>query len=501
MFYKHNNDVYLTYSELCMKINYLAIILVFGWSWLAEGMSFDRLTILDRERELARVQICDNNLNSNNLVTIEQILNSLWGFNYTDLISMALPVKNELIDQFKVRFCKSMNYTRRLRWSEYTAFISDFNNYTQQLKSALLTGEPNLVALEYLLKLPYESLIGLELYVKWHSMVSDLNNYRSADLPDIDTGMHEVLVVGAKHNDLDGFNPTNWALASIRGMSATPGFYTERFFATVGKPWEDSVLGGPLNFVKKREYPDLNKYNQGANATDQIILENNYALFFNYVPENVRACIADINGHIGFYVKISSGFRFYDKGRRYNLIFHGAMADWYDDEMRRIGFNFETGAFERDLPMGVFNFNGIEAEGGDIAKNRLAPLNVNAHNDLYSPDNAGFIITTDRHVVTFWSVAKSVDKQRAVITFHILFDQDLPNDFNPRFIQKVVDKYAGYAGEIPGYAPKVRGCMTLDELLKHLDDLSQYLSGADKLAWEDAIVFLCKMYGHNIILD
>ena len=258
-----------------------------------------------------------------------------------------------------------------------------------------------------------------------------------------------------------------------------------RYFGTsVGKPLAGSAVQRPTNKVEKCAYPYLNKYNEGLGAINMLVLDNNYMLFKSFVPSIIQSKLGGIpDENVSFYVEISGGAGFYDKGRRYNMIFHGTMADWYDAEMTAAGFVFSEHGFARDLPMGIFQFNGIELGGGDIAKNDLSFMNVNAHNNLYSPDNAGFIIEDGRHIVTFWSVAKSDEKRRAVITFHVLFDWDLPNDFKDHLLEDI------------SVNPSTT---TLGAVLDGLRYLSHYLEvGPDRAAWDSAISFLRSMYGRH----
>jgi len=544
LFYKHNNDVYLSYSELCMKINYLAIILVFGWSWLVEGVSFDRLTILDRERELARVQICDNNLNSNNLVTIEQILNSLWGFNYTDLISMALPVKNELIDQFKVRFCKSMNDTRRLRWSEYTALISDFNNYTQQLKSALLKGEPNLVALEYLLKLPYDLLINLTLGVKWEALVTNLNNDKpagasvciptstiigagapvGAGAPAVSAACLPVVlpVAGAR-----AFDPRQEVVENIVGMFTKINpllavhSFRPKFMGSVGA--KERLVGG-LNAVNMKSYPLIGKYfndsvkyhtslSDNADgsmvyyevdnyvlADPKIIIENDYIAALAHIPANIRTALDSKHispERVEFYTQLAFWYggvvpfsaapanqAGMDNG--FNLLFHGALADWY----LALTWDFATQNVAKSLPMGLFNSNGIIA-GGDLPIDRLISLPVNPHQYAYSPPNATFKVAPARNIVSFWSVAVSADRddplggKRAIVTYHLLINQapyEEPEEEN--FLQNITDAcYADTPNTLLGQLKAI-----------DLDLISSVEGNPDRVAWRASLDFMASLY-------
>jgi len=284
------------------------------------------------------------------------------------------------------------------------------------------------------------------------------------------------------HDGLNGFNVIDYGDTVRHPNNFIPA--KNNFYAAIGLDWDSSKLSRPKNIVEKFEYPDLNKYNQGYPAMPMIVLENNYSLFDVFVSQIIKDNLLDISPeNIDFYVEISSGFGFYDKERRYNMIFHGAMADWYAADMAAAGFNFATGSFSKNLPMGIFVFNGIEHHAGDIAKNELRPKDVHVHNDLYSPDNAGFIIESGRHMVTFWSVAKSNEKNRAVVTFHILFDWDLQNKFKDRVLRISRDEL---------------NVIDLRQLLNELNGLSSLLGGDDQIAWQAAMQFLFRMYGVHL---
>lgn len=346
----------------------------------------------------------------------------------------------------------------------------------------------------------YHVLINQEAYPDLVANIERVTK-ESSQLPDLIAGLSSIPSVGGMDGEI-------WSQAleylrklyavtlpiTTKGAPTAFGYYgTKRrnggitlsddfFCATVGKFLVDSRSCGSLNRVGQHEWPGLNKYNEGRPAIPMVLLENDYHLFKKFVPQDIKDALVGIDDdNISFYVSISSGKGFYDKGRRYNLIFHGTMAEWYDAEMTAAGFDFASGGFVRDLPMGIFDFDGLELGGGDIAKNRLSIQNVNAHDRKYSPDNAGFIVQDGRHVVTFWSVARSDDKRRAVITFHILFDEGLPNNFR----QKVSD-----------FSQHDISLTNLGELLNGLQDLSANLTAGseDQATWNEAIMGLKKMY-------
>lgn len=248
-----------------------------------------------------------------------------------------------------------------------------------------------------------------------------------------------------------------------------------RFQAAVGLNWRDARISRPLNGAEMREAPRLNKYNEGPWSSNLIILESPYGLFKSKIPTNIKSALAAIpDSEIKLYVEIDEQWDWEKKARRVNLLFHGAMIDWYKGEVPA-AFDF-NGVFAKDLPMGVFDLSG--ASPVDLAVDRLSPLNVNAHNQLYSPDNAGLVASAGRQVVTFWSVAKSDEKKRAVVTFHILFNHDLLNNF---------------ANQVLNISYQAA---TLGDLLRGLKNLIALVpAGADRDAWSNGVRVLEWLYG------
>ena len=246
------------------------------------------------------------------------------------------------------------------------------------------------------------------------------------------------------------------------------------FEAAVGLGWGDARTSRGKNGVGLREAPHLNKYNEGNFSVNLITLESLYASFKSKVPDKIQTVLSDISeSGIKLYIEIDSELGWNDKGRRMNLIFHGTMIDWYKGE-KSGDFDFNS-VFVKDLPMGIFDLNGIKSV--DLAVDSLKALNVNAHNQLYSPDNAGFVISPGRQIVTFWSVAKDIDKQRAVVTFHILFDWELQNGFK------------GAVLDLSRHSP------TLGDLLTGLGGLNNLIGNSDdKDAWVAAISYLQRLY-------
>jgi hypothetical protein len=98
--------------------------------------------------------------------------------------------------------------------------------------------------------------------------------------------------------------------------------------------------------------------------------------------------------------------------KQYNLVFHP------------FGYSFMGKLlFNINMPMGVFDANGIEATSQGISFGSFQAQNVNAHNGkdfAFSPNNARISVPANRSVSTFWSAAYSPNKQFITITYHIM---------------------------------------------------------------------------------
>ncbi len=82
------------------------------------------------------------------------------------------------------------------------------------------------------------------------------------------------------------------------------------------------------------------------------------------------------------------------------------------------------------------------------------------------------------------AVAKSLEKNKAVVTYHILFDWNLAHNFKHMVLGISKDEII---------------ITTLGQLLDRLNSLSGILDGGlDKDAWTSAINFLSRMYGHTL---
>lgn len=114
-----------------------------------------------------------------------------------------------------------------------------------------------------------------------------------------------------------------------------------------------------------------------------------------------------------------------DPHHNYNLVYHPWVASWSGAE------------YSNPLvSMGIFDTDGVGAatQGSSIAINRLNGESVNTHPAepgvaAMSPDNARFHIDNGREIATFTSVAMSPDRQRIIITRHILANSARAENF------------------------------------------------------------------------
>lgn len=493
---------------MATKFWYGLCIGVFFCSNIIQALNFTLFTEnVDRFQDQMKA-VC-NQLGSGNLAFAELALQGLVGANYYSLIDISANDKVGLIDWVREEFCLfDGERLADLNFELYVREVFDSKRRAQYLFESLTT--LNLAALEYLWPVffseGYEVVIKEQLALK-NFILRPLALIAAGNDSVYEAPVAAVIPTGKSEagSDLEpGVSSSRQAhidyLSVLRGPTGIKP--SDSFFcAAVGKPLvESKACGKMINRVGRSECPDLNKYNQGYFAIPLVVFDNDYHLFKDFIPSGIKSALTGISDeNISFYVEISSGSGFYDKGRRYNLIFHGALADWYDADMTAAGFNFETGGFERNLPMGIFDFNprGLPAEpfelsgiqpgtegfvrvGEAIAKNGLSPQNVSAHNGLYSPDNAGFIMRDGRHIIVFWSVARSDDKRRAVVTLHILFDWQLPNNFKDRVFALSQNK---------------AGVRSVGQLLNELQGLSRFLAaGPDHTAWDESLNYLKQMY-------
>jgi len=109
---------------------------------------------------------------------------------------------------------------------------------------------------------------------------------------------------------------------------------------------------------------------------------------------------------------VADGVELRKKSQQFNIVLHEAWLSWLQDKIN-VTTNFNAGLFGGD---GIIQ--------GDIAFNRLAPVEVNPHGTetaevvAYSPNNAKFGVEPGRGVVSFWVVACAGD--RVLISYQVL---------------------------------------------------------------------------------
>lgn len=240
-----------------------------------------------------------------------------------------------------------------------------------------------------------------------------------------------------------------------------------------------------VNQLGISKFPVVGKYLGGAGypmANMNVIIDNQIVSpdLLLLVPAEILRNIP--KGYkIDFYTEIlswdpivtdPSGILFEDKVRQFNLIFHGAMIDWFSDKYKE--FNFSMGGVSENLNLGIFNFDGI-SKIDQMGSNSLNLQPVNPHNGHFSPDNARFTVQHDRNLITGWSVASSDQKQRAMITYHVLINQ------------------AAYPDLLASIDRTTKNALTLEDLIAGLKSTIK-IDGVDGEAWRKALFFLGELY-------
>jgi hypothetical protein len=155
-----------------------------------------------------------------------------------------------------------------------------------------------------------------------------------------------------------------------------------------------------------------------------------------YIPKELIDCLPNPIQITAFHVIISGDFissgLSIPTDKSYNFVFHGFCS--LDEE------NNET--FSHNINMGIFHPNGLETtnKSNPMPINKLEKRNVNFHigtTETYtdsqgvphthsdyqcSPDNCRIKITIDRKTSTCWSVAVSKNNDRAIVTYHLFFN-------------------------------------------------------------------------------
>jgi len=198
----------------------------------------------------------------------------------------------------------------------------------------------------------------------------------------------------------------------------------------------DGILfsGAPvLGFYRKRFKNDWYLF-----FSRLLLVQFDPIVYWNFLPSSVQNVLKNVNrcfirGAIVIDVKIKSEDEdtVARKSRLVNLLYHS----WVGEIMGK------KGNFEIDIPMGIFEPNGIEPYTQEkfdvpdkygkrrvdkrigISFGELGKQRVHEHG-AYSPDNARFVVSSNRNIATFWSVAVYPGHAHALVTFHILVNND-----------------------------------------------------------------------------
>lgn len=433
-------------------------------------------------------QICSapECVGAGNMVCSEQVLNQLMGISYLDLIALRLADKSRLMSNFATHLCgtsrsagaASSDWFGAIAGARASALMISTQNYHFGVLN-------NLVNLEYFLQL----ILGQD-YRDFIRQVFASKNDQA------DHVLH--LLGGIKPGDLTGFDlggsaylPAGAGAGAGSGAGAGGGLYDFDYHdMSFGRTLDNLGSDRPFNRVNLQDNPMIGKYFGGAGyamATMNVAIKNNLISpdLLRSIPQNIRDLTADCV--VDFYTEIltwnqytgslldGNPMGFNAKNREFNLTFHGTMMSWFADKYP--DYNFKTQSINENLLIGIFDFNGISHVLA-LGDNRLESQPVNPHDGHFSPDNTKFVVAPDRNLVTFWSVAKSDEKRRAIVTYHILINGDL---------------YQDQAGAIE---QACRPTNNLNQFMSQIRQVADFhpFPGADGEAWRVGVDFLARLY-------
>jgi len=460
-----------------MKINYLAIILLVSVGAVIHVAGFDSYNWLPVSLESALGQLCQA---TNNVVINELMLINL-GRPYGSLLVSAMSEKDRLLTQFRAKYCngRSVTLNPASRYELYKNRLDDLLAFLSSLVA--VSSDRNLTAVEYVLNcfgIPYSSLIGSDFSAKLSLLNSLLSPSSTSSALPVVSPVRFVAPIPSVPVARGG------AGGPVPVAAFMPNLKTEcnQYLPELGAGDGFCLLASnDVNVVNLLEFPVIGKYGDPYNmASAAVVIKNNLLMGFEDVPVNIKALIAD--GYaVDFYTEIlywphSADYgSFHGKHNIFNIVFHGTMMDWFADKYAT--FNFAANSESEIFKMGIAAFNGvIPVDLGNLdAGEGLKSLSVNPHNNRYSPDDAQLRVLPGRNLVTFWSVAKSDEKRKTIVTYHVLLDQaSHPNLVNG------INRISG-------------GSNTIAELIVGLSALPN-IGGADGAAWQGAIDFLRRLY-------
>lgn len=227
-----------------------------------------------------------------------------------------------------------------------------------------------------------------------------------------------------------------------------------------------------------------------------LLLQFDPIASWDYLPPSVQRVLTSVRlgtrSSIRAVIAVHEKLKYADgddvakASRLVNLLYHSWVGEVLGKERN----------FKINLPMGIFEFDGIESyappkfdiphdyakkrrHGADahfaIPFGRLGNQTVHEHN-AYSPDNARFVITAGSNIATFWSVAVYPGSTHALVAFHVLI--------NGEDEAELICNQA------------IRSASTMKEILQRLyDAVLPALTGKDKETLRKAIIIIRDLIG------
>jgi hypothetical protein len=426
-----------------------------------------------------------------NVVCMEWILLQLIGVNYEQLLTMRANYKEQLIIDFAEHFGRaSSTFPAAVSLDGFGAIAA-----SRAIANGLLIAEQNYGILGNLANLEY--FLQVILLQDYRNLIGQLLRDK------LDRAYHALIKLGVDLR-FEAKAPVDWSnyedsYGSAAGKADEPAVTAGVSSLANDDHWgaglklsEINNNHGPFNKVNLHDYPMVGKYfgDRGyPMATVSLVIKNNLvsSKCLDLMPDNIKLQVNDCE--IDFYTEIlawKNEFEYlldrtlvpFDANDRYfNLVFHGTMLSWFANKYK--DYDFKTQAISENLLMGIFNFDGIPAVLG-MGNNQLELQSVNPHDNHFSPDNAKFKVSDDRNLVTFWSVAKSTDQNRAVVTYHVLVNSG------------VYENQTEIIAEACSHTNTLRQFM---EMIKQVEAFGGFFSAQDHVAWQAALRQLQELYG------
>gem|GEM_PF-4713554 len=174
--------------------------------------------------------------------------------------------------------------------------------------------------------------------------------------------------------------------------------------------------------------PSLGTYSEDYNFRSKMFVIRHTDALLAAAPDAVRRAVAGM--HPDTYV-IVWGDHVRSDELKDNVVLHPVVRRWTnpagESDMTDFNVNVQAGVFDA---VGVLSGGGAPVPFGD-----LAPVNVNFHDQRFSPDNARIRYTPSAQCATFWLVARFGGQ--ALVTYNVvLLDKDLLDNFVAVFSTK-----------------------------------------------------------------